>query len=276
MERAKRGRPAASAAPRAKRPQLVRVYVWQVPVRLVHWTIFLSMIVLSVTGYYIHNPFIIARGPDAYLMATMRFLHETGAFVFTGAFLVRIYWFFAGNRFAHWRAFVPVTRAQRRGVLDMLKYYLFLRWRSPEAAGHNGLAALAYLGVYALMLLQIVTGFVLFQKIIQTQPWATLFGWIPGLINIQYLRQIHYLLMFVFIAFTIWHVYSAVLSSVEEKNGLLGSIFSGHKFLPGWMARGEPEPEPEVAEDLDRPAFDDREPAPSLTVTGRSATPADD
>lgn len=237
MERTESARRVRKRAEAAAPEPLTRVYVWELPVRLVHWTIFFSIIVLSVTGYYLHNPFIISRAPDGFLMATMRFIHEVTAFVFTLAFLVRIAWFFMGNRYAHWRAFVPLTRAQWRSIRDMLKYYLFLRWRAPEEIGHNSLAAVVYLGIYLLFLAQILTGFALFQWVAGTGPWTTLFGWLPDWINIQYLRQVHYLLMFIFIAFTIHHVYSSLLVSAEEKNGLLGSIFSGYKFVPARLLR---------------------------------------
>jgi hypothetical protein len=40
--------------------------------------------------------------------------------------------------------------------------------------------------------------------------------------------------IFGFIAFTIHHVYSAVLVSAEERNGLIESIFTGYKFVPAW------------------------------------------
>ena len=57
-------------------------------------------------------------------------------------------------------------------------------------------------------------------------------GWLPVLIDPQYLRAVHYFLMFVFFAFVIFHVYLSVLVSHEEENGLLDSIFSGWKFVP--------------------------------------------
>ncbi|HLG71735.1 MAG TPA: Ni/Fe-hydrogenase, b-type cytochrome subunit [Chloroflexota bacterium] len=210
---------------------IVRVYVWQVPVRLVHWTIFFALIVLSFTGYYLHNPFFVVRGQQAYTLATMRFIHEVTAFVFTAAFVVRIYWFFAGNLYARWKAFIPVTRGQRRGVGAMLKYYLFLRWVAPDEVGHNPLAASVYLLIYALFLVQILTGFALYEWVLGTEPLRRMFGWLPRLINIQYLRETHFFLMFIFFAFTIHHVYSALLVSIEAANGLMGSIFSGHKFV---------------------------------------------
>src|ERR1035438_7420257 len=93
----------------------VRVYVWELPVRVSHWIIFLSVIVLSVTGYFIHNPFIVARSSTTFLMATIRFIHEITGFVFIAAFLLRLYWFFMGNSWANWRGFVPVHRRQGRG-----------------------------------------------------------------------------------------------------------------------------------------------------------------
>jgi Ni/Fe-hydrogenase 1 B-type cytochrome subunit len=51
-------------------------------------------------------------------------------------------------------------------------------------------------------------------------------------IDIQYLRLIHFCVMFTFFAFVIHHVYSAVLVSWEERNGLIESIFTGYKFIP--------------------------------------------
>ena len=50
----------------------VRVYVWELPVRVSHWFIFLLVFVLSFTGYYIHNPFLVAKSSTTFLMATVR------------------------------------------------------------------------------------------------------------------------------------------------------------------------------------------------------------
>lgn len=104
------------------------VYVWELPVRLIHWTIFLSIAVLSVTGYYIGNPFIVVRGgaDGGYVMGWMRFIHAVAAFVFTLCVLARIYWAFVGNRYARWNQFVPASRHRRTGMLKMQAYYLFL------------------------------------------------------------------------------------------------------------------------------------------------------
>ena len=42
--------------------RIVKVYVWEAPVRITHWLIALSIVVLSVTGFYIWISFISVPG----------------------------------------------------------------------------------------------------------------------------------------------------------------------------------------------------------------------
>jgi Ni/Fe-hydrogenase 1 B-type cytochrome subunit len=210
----------------------VRVFVWELPVRLSHWFIFLPVVVLSFTGYYLHDPFIVAKSNTTFLMATIRFLHVSAGFVFIGAFLLRVYWFFVGNEWSSWRAFVPLHRSQWRGMGHMVAYYTFLRKDLVHRVGHNALAGVTYLVMFTLMLIQILTGLALYTQVRGNWWFGFLFAWLPRLIDIQYLRLIHFCIMFVFLAFVIHHVYSAVLVSWEERNGLIESIFTGYKFVP--------------------------------------------
>jgi Ni/Fe-hydrogenase 1 B-type cytochrome subunit len=210
---------------------LMRVYVWQLPVRVVHWIVVFGIAALSLTGYYMHNPFLVATGKTQFLMATMRFLHMVTGFTVLAALIVRFYWFFAGNRWAHWRAFLPIHGKQWKGAFDMLRYYLFLRPRPVSTAGHNNLAALSYCAIYGLMALEILTGLTLFNHVRHSPLIGFFVGWIPGLIDIQNLRLIHFFSMFVFFFFIIHHVWVAFYISVHEGKGIMDSIFSGFKFM---------------------------------------------
>jgi Ni/Fe-hydrogenase 1 B-type cytochrome subunit len=217
----------SSAAP-ARRP----VYVWQLPVRIVHWTIVVALVVLSATGYYIHHPFLGGAGGaghPGFTMGTVRFVHEATGFAFIAAVLVRVYWAFAGNRYAHWRGLLPITAAQRRDLKDMVLFYALRRRKPPRANGHNPLASLAYLAIYGAFALSIITGLGLYAWVSRIPTWQTLFGWTYDTIGIERLRLVHFLLMFVFGAFTIHHVYSAILVDIEERNGELSSIVTGYK-----------------------------------------------
>ena len=52
---------------------------------------------------------------------------------------------------------------------------------------------------------------------------------LPG--GIQFVRTMHNLLTFLFFAFAIHHVYSAILIDIEERTGVMSSMFSGYKNI---------------------------------------------
>jgi Ni/Fe-hydrogenase 1 B-type cytochrome subunit len=210
----------------------VRVYVWQIPVRLTHWVTFSTLIVLMVTGSYIADPFLFSPGQDT--MRLVRFVHIVAACLFVASGILRTYWLFAGNQFSRWSAFIPTNRRHLRELVRQTQWYLFLRKDLPGILGHNALASGTYLIVFFLFFIQTITGFAL-VGIHGTQPWATLLGWLPGvLFGEQGVRLIHHLLMWAIIAFAIHHVYSALLVDHVERNGLMSSIFSGSKFVARW------------------------------------------
>jgi Ni/Fe-hydrogenase 1 B-type cytochrome subunit len=218
--------------PREKIGPVEALYVWPYPLRLFHWGLVISIGVLSFTGYYIHDPFIVGQAQHPFLMAWFRFFHETFGMIFIALFLLRIYLFFAGNRWLRWRAYVPLRTAQWKEMWKMIKFYTFVQPTPVSKIGHNAIAALSYLGVYGLVLVEILTGLVLFNWLGHSATLGLFVGWIPRLVNIQNLRLIHFLLMFVFIAFGIFHVHLCMLISREEKRGLMDSIFIGYKLIP--------------------------------------------
>lgn len=222
---------AAAEAPAADNTKLVSVYVWQWPVRIAHWLMVLSLTVLTLTGFYMHSPFLEAHSSRAWVMGTARFVHELFGFILIAVLMLRFYWFFAGNRWAHWRAFLPLSRRQWAGAASMVRYYTYRRREPIPEIGHNPLAAMSYLVIFSLLALECITGLVLYSVVVGNRTLTLLVGWIPRFVDIQYIRATHFLLMFVFMAFLVHHVYSAVLVSMEQKNGLMESIFSGWKFV---------------------------------------------
>jgi len=201
-------------------------------VRLVHWTIVLCLIVLSITGYYIHHPFLSGSGgvgDPGFTMGWIRFIHETFGFIFIAAVLARIYWAFAGNPYASWRSILPITQEQRQDLTGTLRYYGFLQREPVAGNGHNPLAALAYLAVYIGFIVTGITGLALFAWVTRQEPWTTLFGWAWHVMSLPGLRLLHFLLMMWYIVFFVHHLYSAILIDVEERNGELSSIITGWK-----------------------------------------------
>ena len=211
---------------------LERRYVWEWPVRLTHWFNVIAIIILSVTGYYIGDPFVSVPSTNSYVMGWMRFLHFVFGYIFAISWLVRIIWMFFGNRYARFSAFAPWASKQGwKHIIGTFNYYTFLRQKVPYVVGHNALAAMAYSGVFVLFLIQIVTGFALYGQFQPGSFWDSAFGWLLPIFGNQGLRLTHHIIMWLLIGFAIHHIYSGWLMDIKEKNGVMGSIFGGYKFI---------------------------------------------
>ena len=232
---------AAQARPQAHghTREVERVYVWDLVVRMTHWIIMLCTFILAITGIYIGRPYLAATGltDQQSIMGTMKVVHFYAAIIFTLAVFVRIGWMFVGSYYARWRQFVPMSPRRRRDVFGMLKFYTFLSSKPPLNVGHNPLAGLFYLLVFAIYLTLIVTGVALYS--VSADSYMAWFQWLlPILGGPQTARWIHHLAMWFLLGFVAHHIWSAMLVSRVEGVGLIDSLFSGYKWLPkGWRDR---------------------------------------
>lgn len=211
--------------------EMVNVKVWQLPVRIFHWTFVITILLLSVTGFYIGTPAIAPESRN--LMHDARMLHMLGAYVFMAALIGRLVFMFTGNGWASWRQFLPMTRERRRLIGKTLRYYFYLAEDPPPVVGHNPLAGMTYLVVFAMFACQAVTGLALASLDERGSGWEwAVSGWTFSLASAQMVRLIHHLFMWLLIGFVVHHVYSAVLVDVEERSGEVSSIISGWKTIP--------------------------------------------
>jgi Ni/Fe-hydrogenase 1 B-type cytochrome subunit len=226
--------PTAGRATESRPEARISVYVWDLPIRVIHWTLALSLFVLAATGFALGAPFISVPGEarDRYVTGTIKAVHYYAAIAFTIAVLSRIWWMFAGNRWASWRQLVPTTPARRRRFVETLRFYLLLRVDAPAEIGHNPVAGLAYVAVYGLCLVAIATGLALYAA--SASPDSPLRGF-AGLATLlgglQAVRWIHHVVMWLLLGFFVHHLASSILVSSVEGNGLMGSIVSGTKFV---------------------------------------------
>lgn len=213
--------------------EIKREYIWEVPVRLTHWLFVLSIVAFSVTGLYIGSPYLYAVSTKEYIMGWMRFIHFVAAYVFLMSFIIRMYWALMGNKYAYFCVWFPFTAKKMREFIDTLKFYLLIRNKPPDNAGHTALAGFTYIIIYLLFLFEIFSGFALYSVNHTGAIWTVLGGWMTGFMFLPMIRLYHHLVMYVLIAFAILHVYLAIFADSREKNGLLLSIFSGYKFVTG-------------------------------------------
>ena len=216
-----------------------RVYVWQLPVRLYHWVNFLAVVVLVVTGYMIGRPVtfpLVREASFSYYFGWVRFLHFVAAFVFFFNFAGRIYWGFAGNEYARWHQFLPLTpallRKQSREALEVLKFDLLQASVRPiESVGHNALAGWSYFVSFLAFLFQAVTGFGMYAAM--SKAWLPrLFAWIVPLMGGDFaVRQWHHAMMWFFVVFSMIHVYLVFYHDYVEGRGVISSMAGGWKFI---------------------------------------------
>jgi Ni/Fe-hydrogenase 1 B-type cytochrome subunit len=216
-----------------------RVYVWERPVRIYHWATAAGVLVLIATGFLMSSPPALLSAGDAssqFWFGTTRMLHFAAGFVVTFALVVRIYWMFAGNRYATWDNFFPLTptlfKTQFKQVLKVITVnVLQVEVKPIEAVGHNALAAWSYAAVFVLTVFQIFTGFALYAPM-ATWWFAQLFAWVVPLMGGDAsVRLWHHVVTWPFVIFTMVHLYLCAYFDYVEAHGEISAMFSGSKFV---------------------------------------------
>jgi len=215
-----------------------RVYVWELPVRLFHWLTVLAMIVLIITGFIIANPPNVSSTLEPTNLgwfALVRKLHFVFAYVLIANVIFRLYWSLVGNRFASWRNFIPYTKKGLNNIIYVLKVDILLmkdreHKLSNISIGHNYFASLSYAVMMIFFILQSITGFALYSN---TSTWwfPKMFGWISEASGDITLRYIHHILIWIFLAFIVIHVYLVIYHDYLEARGEASAMISGYKYV---------------------------------------------
>jgi Ni/Fe-hydrogenase 1 B-type cytochrome subunit len=212
------------------------IYLWQLPLRLMHWAAALSIVVLVVSGFWIGRPYFMGNAQSTSTFGTqyMRLAHFVAGMVLTATGIVRIYWLVAGNRFERFPALFPIRLRDMKNLVKQARFYLFMPPKNmPEYIGHNPMAQVSYTTVYIATLLMVLTGFALYTT---THPN----GWMYGIFypvttimgGLQNVRLVHHVATWFFLIFTPAHIYLAMRADVVERGGGISQIISGGKFVP--------------------------------------------
>ena len=211
-------------------------YVWEAPVRVWHWVMVLSMVVLVVTGLLIGIPPATVPGEasESFLFGYIRFAHFAAGYIFTAALVYRFAWAFMGNRYSREIFVMPVyvLRAEWwRGLFGTMAHYLFLRRDPPHFVGHNPIAQAAMFAMFVLgSVFMIVTGFALYGEGTGAGSWAhTWFTvWVLPLFGqSQDVHTWHHLGMWYLIWFAMIHMYFATREELTSGLTVIGSMING-------------------------------------------------
>ncbi|MDH7577295.1 MAG: Ni/Fe-hydrogenase, b-type cytochrome subunit [Bacillota bacterium] len=180
-------------------------------VRFFHWWNAVSIIMLILTGFYIHTPY---GFPIFSSMDVARKIHFIFMYAVIAGLVGRLYYaFISGDS----RNFKPRFR-DIPNMIALMKYYTFLSDELPDwGEKYNPGQKMMYAGFVPLLIIQIVTGFILYWPT-ALNHWAV---WLGGPIAVRY---IHYIVAWVFVYCVAAHLYLDITEGIANIIG----IISGH------------------------------------------------
>jgi Ni/Fe-hydrogenase 1 B-type cytochrome subunit len=209
------------------------VYVYEAPVRIWHWVTMVCIMVLAVTGYFIGAPPPAIGGEATYsfLFGWIRTVHFVTAMILIVAFLVRVYWVFAGNHHARMIFLPPLWSVNLwKGLVGDIRDYLFIGETESRWVGHNPLALVAMFFMFVLgMVVLIFTGLGLYaQAYGWGSGWMTAFGWVTALLGTpQAVRTVHHLAMWYMLLFAVVHMYMVFRQDIMSRATIISTMVNG-------------------------------------------------
>jgi Ni/Fe-hydrogenase 1 B-type cytochrome subunit len=206
------------------------LYRWQ------HWIRAVSIVVLTITGFYIAVPFLtpmVNADPTNFMQALMRFWHIVFGFVLISVIILKSYLFIFGRKHNIERAAIKDI-LNPKVWLEQVGYYMLIT-KHPKLKGvYNPIQFMAYFAFYMMIFGLIITGLILYVHVYHNGLGAYLYDvmksievMMGGLANV---RIIHHILTWGVMLFVLGHVYMAIYNAVFGKEGGMDAIFSGMKW----------------------------------------------
>lgn len=198
-----------------------RVLVWPGVVRVTHWVIAASTLVLIATGWLLQTGLVASAELHERLVQG---LHQPAGHAFALALAVRLAYLFAASReVARWRALIP-DAAARDGMRETLRFYSSLgSGHLPRYYAHNPLWGPLYLAFFGLATAQVVAGLTLEH------------GFLRGLLHAEEpaVLVLHGRLAQWILVWCAFHAAAAVLHDWRGRGSDTSALISGYRiFVP--------------------------------------------
>lgn len=207
-------------------------YLFSPFLRIFHWIMAVSILVMFVSGLLITKPvYINALEPTytLFLVDVTRSVHFLAAFVFCASLILRVYGYII-NRGD--RLFPRVLEGHFYSeTVDVALHYMLLK-KSHAPFLRNPLARMSYAGLYVMAAIEIVTGFAMYNMSDPNTIGGFLFGWVNTVLGGEYMTHVvHHYCAWGIMLFVIGHIYMAIRADFMEGEGEISSMFNGTKLL---------------------------------------------
>jgi cytochrome b len=196
-----------------------KIRVWDLPVRLFHWTLVVLMVVSYFTG----------RAGGEW----MKF-HFWSGYAILALILFRIAWGFLGSTTARFTDFVKGPMAAIAHFRDLLGH------GRPREAGHNPVGGAMVVALLLAVLLQVAAG--LFSA---DTDMGTVNGPLALLVADKWVERataFHKFWINVLLWMVALHVLAAIVYLIWKRQNLIGAMITGRKPLDDVVAPGKPAP----------------------------------
>jgi cytochrome b len=184
-----------------------RVFVWDLSVRIFHWTLLVLMVALVVTGKFLDDAIE---------------LHATLGQAVIALVLFRLTWGVVGSSYARFSQFV-------RGPGSVISYAQSLMTRQPEfMVGHNPLGGYMVVVLLIAVLLQAILGLFANDDLLFDGPFAYMVS--KGVSDL--ITGLHQDLFNALLVLVGLHVAAVIWHKLVMNEDLLKAMFTGYKELP--------------------------------------------
>jgi len=224
--------------------------------RLNHWVVALSMIGAVITGLYIGHPYyqtlIAEPAVMKYVMAWNRWVHFMIAIIFDVSSIVIAYLYFFSRFEKPYKKLIP-TAANIKEFFEIIMNLVTLNRRKKFDSTHSDSFNTVFFLVFHLMLAwMLLTGLQLYVHGLESGlssigswwPWMLhlvtdwtlpVSSWLVGSTatgqNIMDVRIIHHITMWLILSWIAFHIYYQVWRTIFWKEGDIGIVVSGTKFV---------------------------------------------
>lgn len=174
--------------------------------RILHELIMVSILLLIITGFYIHRPFV---GGGGFLMSLTRGVHFFFAIVLIITIVARVVAMFVGKD-RDWRSFIP-TGADFKLLPRVINYYAYIGKEPVLKKKYNPLQMISYCFAFIFIIFQILSGIAL-KYPDGVFSWFN-YGWLNNEIET---RMAHFVVTWVLIMFLMIHVYLTIREKFSE------------------------------------------------------------
>ena len=180
------------------------VKVWDLPTRVFHWLLVLTLCASALSALYLENIL----------------LHAACGYAVLNLILFRLVWGFTGGYWSRFARFIPSFQQSLVYIRDPAE------WRQP---GHNPLGAWSVWGLLLLLLLQVISGMTADDDAGFTGPLSAYVSHqVVNLATFYHADIGKWLLLF----FTVLHITAVFIYVFIRKQALLRAMFTGLRPWP--------------------------------------------